>query len=532
MKRLYSLLFIGFIFTDLQAQSSTYAEDIAPIIYKNCSVCHRAGEIGPMSLTNYEEVKAWAPTIKYVTSLGFMPPWQADPEYNHFLGELILTDEEIAQIADWADNGTPRGDESLEPDFPDFPDESLLGEPDLVLEMTQAHTHLGNNRDSYMYFVLPTGLTEDKFVKAVEFRAGNTKIVHHALIFEDTEGIAAATDAMTPGYGFESFGGFGGVDDDFGVLNQKQYPGYTPGQKPLFYPEGIGQTLAAGSDIVVQIHYAPITDAQTDLSKVNIFFADEEEEVDRIVEDRIMLPFDIVPGGFFAFQMPPNSIKTFEGRWTVQEDLSFLGLFPHMHLLGIDWEVFVEHPDGSVTNLIRIPDWDFNWQGSYYFERFYKIEKGSVIKAFATYDNTAENPNQPNDPPKFVSWGEGTNDEMYYLPLYFVPYQEGDENIVFSDGSTTSTEDITSDDNNFIYSISPNPVQGMVNVKFNMDTGGPVNIDIHSIDGKRIKSLRKGTFYNTGAHIVHFQSEQLDAGVYFIKIEGKDFSLTQKFIKS
>ena len=532
MKRAFLLIFLPFFIADISAQSTTFAEDIAPIIYKNCSVCHRAGEIGPMSLTNYDEVKAWAPTIKYVTSIGFMPPWQADPEYNHFLGENVLTDEEIGQIADWVDNDTPRGDVALEPDFPDFPSESLLGEPDLVLEMTQAHTHLGNNRDSYMYFVLPSGLVEDKIIKAVEFRPGNTQIVHHALIFEDTEGIAASTDAATPGYGFESFGGFGGDDDDFGVLDQKQYPGYVPGQKPLFFPEGIGQTIAAGADIVIQIHYAPITDAQTDQSKINLFFADEDEVVERFVQERIMLPFDIVPGGFFAFQMPPNSVKTFEGRWVAQQDMSFLGLFPHMHLLGTDWEVFVDHPDGTRTNLISIPDWDFNWQGLYYFERFYKIEKGSVIRAFASYDNTPENPNQPSDPPKFVSWGEGTEDEMYYLPLYFLPYQEGDENIVFTDSGTTSTEDIIDENANAISPIFPNPVEGMVNVHFNINHGEPVNIELYNIDGSKLKTLRKGTFYNSGRHVVHFDSEQLNAGLYFIKIEGKDFTLTQKFVKS
>ena len=508
----------------------SFSENIAQIIYDNCSTCHRPGEIGPMSLTNYDEIKNWAPTIKYVTSIGYMPPWQADPEYRHFLGESTLTQEEINLIAQWADAGAPQGDESLEPDFPDFPEGSLLGEPDLVLTMEQAHVHQGNNRDSYMYFVLPTGLAQDRVVKAVEFRPGNSKIVHHALIFEDTKGIAAATDAMTPEYGFESFGGFGGNNDGLGILEQKQYPGYVPGQKSLFYPDGIGQTLAAGADIAVQIHYAPVSSSESDQSSLNIFFADEEETINRHVDGRIMLPLDLPPfgiAGFLSFRIPANTVREFEGIWEVEDDLSFMGISPHMHLLGADWEVFLEHTDGSITNLIKIPEWDFNWQGNYYFDRYIKAEKGSIVHAKATYDNTAENPNQPSSPPQTVAWGEGTKDEMYYLPILHVPYQEGDENIVFS----TNTVDIFNEGNNSMLPISPNPVSGMVNVQFNIDHGGPINIQLYNVDGQLCRTLKSGEFYNRGDHFVHFQADHLDSGMYFIKIDGKKFSLIQKFIK-
>jgi len=526
----FVLVFFSFLFFQSQLTGQVnFSEDIAPIIYKNCSNCHRPGEIGPMSLTNYEEVKNWAPTIKYVTSIGYMPPWQADPEYRHFLGETVLTETEKNMIAEWADNGTLQGDPNLEPDFPDFPDGSLLGEPDLVLTMAEAHTHPGDNKDSYYYFVLPTGLTEDKIVKAVEFRAGNTRIVHHALIFEDTEGIAAQTDAETPEYGFESFGGFGEDNTEFGILEQKQFPGYVPGQKSLRYPDGIGQTLAAGSDIAVQIHYAPVSVAETDQSSINIFFADEEEEVDRYVDGRILLPFDIAPfglAGFFTFIMQPNTVKTFEGIWEVEEDLSFIGLSPHMHLLGVDWEVYIEHTDGSITNLISIPEWDFNWQGNFYFDRFIKAEQGAIVHAFATYDNTAENPNQQSDPPVTVAWGEGTKDEMFYLPILHVPYEDGDEDILF----TTSTEDVAPS-NNFIFPIVPNPVDGMVNVHFKVDKGEPINIEIYDITGQRQRVIKAGEFYNTGEHVVHFQADHLSSGLYFIKIEGKGYSMVQKFVK-
>ncbi|MBT8234406.1 MAG: cytochrome c, partial [Saprospiraceae bacterium] len=184
MKKLLLFAFISFLNFDLSAQV-TYADDIASIIYTSCSNCHREGEIGPFPLTNYEEVKQRANMIKFVTESGFMPPWQADPGYSRFLEENFLNESEIQKIAQWIEDGTPRGDIANEPPFPDFPSGSALGTPDLVLEMEESHLHRGNNRDSYYYFVLPNPLTEDKVVKAVEFRPGNSKIVHHALIFED-----------------------------------------------------------------------------------------------------------------------------------------------------------------------------------------------------------------------------------------------------------------------------------------------------------------------------------------------------------
>ncbi len=252
-----SLLIAGF-FLSFQAHTQvTFTKNIAPIIYKNCSVCHRSGEIGPMSLSNYEEVKNWAETIQYVTSIRYMPPWKPDPEYSQFLGENYLTDLEIQQISDWVENGKIRGDLDDEPDFPDFPTGSQLGQADLVLEMEQSYLHKGNGRDEYRYFVIPTELTEDKVLKALEMRPGNKKIVHHALFFEDISGKAALNDAATPEYGFNGFGGFAGQNTE-DILSQKQFPGYVPGQKARFYPDGLGQTLQAGSDLVVQVHYASL----------------------------------------------------------------------------------------------------------------------------------------------------------------------------------------------------------------------------------------------------------------------------------
>lgn len=524
-KYLYTLiLLLGFL--SFGYGQTTFAKDVAPIIYNKCTTCHRTGEIGPFTLTSYEDASNRAGIIKAVVSTGYMPPWKPDPEYAHFLGEYYLTEDEKQTIIDWVDQGAEYGNSVDEPDLPDFPEGSLLGEPDLVLTFDQTHVHIGNNDDEYRYFVLPTGLTEDKIIKAIELRPGNSQIVHHALFFEDTEGIAASYDAQTPEYGFEGFGGFG-TDQ---VLIYDQYPGYVPGTKPIYYPDGFGQKMTAGADLVAQMHYAPWPVDASDQSSVNIFFADEDEEVSRFVDDRIMLPTDL-PGGFFGFTILPNQVKEFHGKWNITQDISLIGLSPHMHYLGQSWEVWLEDPNGNTTNLIKIPEWDFNWQGGYYFPRLIPALAGSTIHAVAVYDNTTNNPQNPTNPPKFVFWGEGTTDEMYYLPILSIPYQEGDEDIVFSD-LTSSVVDLDLTSGNWIKPIYPNPVtEGTIFIDFNLTRGTSVKINIVDINGKLIRTVRRNEYFGIGSHKIMTNINSLSEGLYLININGEGINLSTKFVK-
>lgn len=530
--RTFKLLTLSFfssllVLSSLNAQ--TFTEDIADIVYNQCSTCHRPGEIGPMLLTNYEEVKSFGQTIKAVTSLRYMPPWQPDSEYSTVMDENFLTDTQIETIANWVDNGMPEGPASAEPPFPDYPEGSLLGVPDLVLNFAEAHVHVGDNKDEYRYFVLPTGLTEDKIVKAIELRPGNAKIVHHSLFFEDQTGTVAQFDAQTPEYGFDAFSSAFDISQ---VLSYDQYPGYVPGTKPRYYPEGLGQILHAGSDLVLQMHYAPSSVDEIDQSSVNLFFADEDEQVDRIVKERIMLPNDL-PGGFLNFTLFPEQTRSFHGTWFVNQEVSLLGLSPHMHLLGTDWEVYIERPDGTRENLISIPEWDFNWQGAYYFPKFVVAPFGSVIHAIAGYDNTSENFNNPSDPPKFVAWGENTTDEMYYLPIFHVPYQDGDEDVVFEDVSTAVTDIPNINDQSRILPIQPNPVSGdqLVSIPFSLDRGQVIDISIYNLNGQLIKKLRTGEFFGKGYHMAHFDSGQLEEGSYLVNLKSKYVNTSQKFVK-
>ena len=208
MKRNTTFLFLTMFGCSILKGQVNFSEHIAPIIYDNCTSCHRQGEVGPMPFTNYEEVSSWGGMIQYVTEIKYMPPWKPNMEYSHFVGERGLTDNEIQLIKDWVAAGTPQGDPNLEPPLPDFPSGSQLGTPDLVLEMSEDYFIEGNNQDDYRVFVLPTGLTEDKEIAAIEFRPGNRRAVHHALIAYDVDGEAAALDAQYPEYGYPSFGSF------------------------------------------------------------------------------------------------------------------------------------------------------------------------------------------------------------------------------------------------------------------------------------------------------------------------------------
>jgi len=495
----------------------TFSKDVAPIIFNHCTSCHRTGEIGPMPLTNYDEVINFAGTIRYVTSKKIMPPWKADPGYAKYLDENYLSASQIKTITDWVDAGAPKGNEDEIPPLPVFPANSLLGTPDLVLSFQKSYLHKGNGKDEYRYFVIPTGLTENKKVKAVELRPGNKKIVHHALFFADQSGKARQYDNNTTEYGFST-------DDnaDFNVLeviNRDQYPGYVPGQKPRNFPDGLAQDLPANSDLVIQMHYAPWSVNESDSSTVNIFFAKDDETIERTVKDYIMLPFNLVTGAN-SFVILPNQVKKFEGVYTVPADISLVGIFPHMHYLGRNWEVFIENPDGTKTNLIKINDWDFNWQGGYYFDRYKIAKKGSKIHAFATYDNTVSNPANPNNPPKFVTWGEGTKDEMYYLPLLYVPYKTGDENVIF-DQNTSSIADIVGSEP-LVATIYPNPTKTgdtyPVHINFQLKNGMPVRIEVFNLNGQVIRVLRDHEYFSQGSHIVHLQANQWQKGMYFVKL--------------
>jgi hypothetical protein len=522
MKILRTLILIGFVSCNfLQAQTITFSEQIAPIIYNNCTKCHRPGEIAPFSLTNYEEVSAYASTIQYVTQTGYMPPWKPDPNYQRYQKENFLTDAEKQLISDWVDQGAVQGNPALEPPLPVFPNGSQVGVPDLVLSFSESYLHAGNNVDEYHYFVIPTGLTEDKNIRAMEFRPGNKRIVHHTLIWEDTTGDAAAADALTPEYGYSGSAGAAGN------LSQQQLPGFVPGAAPVIYSNGITQTLHAGSDLKLQMHYAPSTVDETDSSSINIFF--ESPTANRILQTYIFLPLpSVLTNG--PFIIPANQTKEFHGTLTVPFDVSLYSIAPHSHLLGTHWKAYAVKPTGDTIPLIDIPEWDFNWQGSYQFQHLIKIPAGSVVHAFGGYDNTINNINNPNNPPQAITWGEGTRDEMYYMPVSFLLYQAGDENIVFEnpENPLASLSLQTNTDN--LLPVVPSPTNTIAQISYTVEKSGSLSLNLFTLEGKLIRSIQKNAFHLPGLHKIDISVSDLAAGVYIVELEKNGTRQTEKLV--
>lgn len=514
---------VAMLFVSVVAFSqATFTKDIAPIIYNNCTQCHRPNEIGPFPLTSYEETFPWAPMIKYVTSIRYMPPWKADPHYSRFIGERALTQDQIDLIAEWADNGAPYGIASEEPELPDFPEGSQIGTPDLVLPMEESFTHYGGNNDEYRVFVLPTGLTEDKQVSTLELRPGNRKIVHHALFAYDVTGTAQAMDEADPGYGYDGFGGFG-IDEAL----ENMFPGYVPGQKPVPYPQGLGQILPAGSDLLMQVHYGPSPLESSDSSTVNIFF--KKEPVNRQVQSLIFLPIPQFNIGEL-FLMSPNTVKTFHCSFTTPFKVSVFAIWPHAHLLNKSYEVYAIHPNGDTTNLIRIPDWDFNWQGVYNFKKFIVLEPGSTIHVYATYDNTTNNPNNPNSPPAWVSWGERTTDEMLFMPINYVFYQNGDEDIVFEEDVTGIDDPNVRFVNHYLAPIMPNPARDEAIINFILEEADHISLRVLDLEGRVIRDMASYEWNAAGAHIRKLDLQSWPAGTYFVQMLGTNFIQSQKLV--
>ena len=416
MKIIIFYFLIGFL------QAINFSEDISPIIYNNCTTCHRPNEIGAfLPLENYQDIYNNRSLITYVIGGGddlrhgnpMMPPWPPDRQFSTLLDERYLEDEEIDLIVSWVESGAIQGDPTLEYPMPEFPDDSALGEPDLIFEMEESHFIEGNYEDDYRCFVFSLDNEDEIELSAIEFRPGNREAVHHAIITYVPHGAADYLENLDDQYGYECYGGFN-LNSTTDLIG-----GYAPGLTSIEYPETIGRTIPENSDILVQVHYAPLLTDQEDLSSINIFY--KEEDIQREIEQYI---FD-----YWEFAIPPNQITTITRNLYIENDISMVNILPHCHLLGQSWEIYATTMQNDTIPIIRIPEWDFDWQSFYYPEYLLKIPGGSTLTATCTYDNTINNPDNPNNPPQWVYPGDGTNDEMFFIPIEYLEYQPGDEDI-------------------------------------------------------------------------------------------------------
>ncbi|MFN7918800.1 MAG: hypothetical protein U0Q16_01815 [Bryobacteraceae bacterium] len=385
----------------------TYNRDIAPIFAAKCQACHRTGDIAPFALDNFETATHWKEDIKYVVSEGIMPPWKPAPGYGEFRGNFSLTEEEKRRIIDWVDTGGTEGDDP-KPDTAAPRGDWVLGDPDAVFQMAEAYKP-PRGKDMYRCFVIPTGFTEQKFVSAVDILPGDRKSVHHVILYLDTTGEAEKLDAADPGPGYTCFGGPGtsleGLAVETLLGNGVTLGGWAPGTRPAFLPDGIGMHVPANARIVMQVHYYGRNAEAEDQTKIGLYY--NKTPVDRrlIWFPLIQTKLNIPPGDSHyeakaEFAVPPLL------------DNKVINVFPHMHLLGREIKVDAVMPDRKEVPLIYINNWDFNWQGPYSFMEPVQVPAFSRFRLSCTYDNTENNPRNPNNPVKNVRWGEGTEDEM------------------------------------------------------------------------------------------------------------------------
>jgi peroxiredoxin len=391
----------------------TFYRDVLPILQQHCQACHRRGEVAPFPLMTYRQALRWAQDIKEYTCSRKMPPWKP-VEGGAFLGDRRMPDKDIQMLAAWVDEGSPAGDPKDAPPPRRFPQGWQLGTPDLVLTVADDFDLGGSGHDVYRCFVLPTNLPEDHFVAAVEVRPGNRRVAHHALLFADRRGQGRKLEEQSrqrdkkesqnrpadrgPGYtvplslaflpGFIPTGSLGG---------------WAPGLIPRSLPKGAAYFLPKGADVVLQVHYHRSGRAEKDRTAVGLYFT--KDPATRRLQGLA------VPASFLAI---PAGVKNHrvQGRIWLRQDCKVYAIMPHMHLLGRQIKVAMTVPGGKTRTLVAIDDWDFNWQEDYFFKEPISAPAGTRFDVEGVYDNSADNPHNPFQPPRPILAGLQTVNEM------------------------------------------------------------------------------------------------------------------------
>lgn len=419
----------------------TFTEHIAPLLYNNCTICHRPGGNGHFDLVTYTQAKEYGPSLAYVTKNRLMPPWPADPHYTEFVGQRVLSDYDIALIENWVKQGMAEGPQDKMPALPQYPaGGSMIGTPDLILPV-KPYMLTANSSDHFLLVKVPFELPRDTFASVIEFVAGPQNVVHHVngdmvkYDFDkkkDVFGGDQIVDMVEDSTILQAYQRMQLPNDDgsYPVL-QKSVVNYLPGVFALKYPEGIGgyKLPRKGAFLLNDLHYGFTKKDVLDSSHINIFFS-------KTPPDRPVQEFQLGTLGKSPVEpdlvIQPNTVKKVYSRYTVPEDISIITVNPHMHLLGKSFKGYALTPKGDTIRLINIPRWDFNWQYFYTFKKMVKIPAGSTIVAEGVYDNTTNNVNNPFNPPQVVRDRNGSmkaTDEMFQFIITYLPYKEGDENI-------------------------------------------------------------------------------------------------------
>jgi len=438
--------------TPAASTTVTFNKDVLPILQNNCQVCHRAGEVAPMAFGSYQETRPWAMAIKSAVLSKKMPPWFADPRYNHFSNERKLTPQQIKTLVSWADNGAPEGDVKDRPAPVQFVDGWNIGKPDMVIEMPTAFPVPAEGTVDYQYIVIPGNFKQDTWVTAAEVRPGNRAVVHHVIAFIRPPGSKWMKDAQ-PGIpyvpkkekkeaqanpeGQQQGERPKGRQREGGITDAENLTGYAPGLQPLVLRDS-AKLVRAGSDIVLQLHYTANGNAGSDQTRIGLVFAKTPPKYRNVTL--------LAPTRDFA--IPPNADNyEVKSQVLLKDTVTLVDMMPHMHFRGKDFLYKITYPNGETQTLLSVPKYDFNWQLGYTLDKPLVIPKGSRIECTAHYDNSPNNPYNP-DPTKEVKWGDQTWEEMMigWFSVAVDPKVDAASLVKFEKAGTKSDQDAAEQD--------------------------------------------------------------------------------------
>lgn len=517
MKKYVLLSFI--LLNCMVIYGQTWSGSVANIIYKNCTSCHHSGGAGPFSMMSYNQTYNNRNSIKSAVASQTMPPWPPDVNYSKHAFIRALSSNDMETIINWVNSGAPSGDLNKAPSAPYYDNLGFIKNPELVIS-TPNYT-VTATEDEYRCFPDSTQLNKDMWLTALECLPGNPEIVHHVLIFRDGGTKSYALDKKEPGAGYVCFGGAGTSDAQLVAA-------WVPGSAPFVLPKGFGIKIPAHSNIIIQVHYPAGANGKSDQTKVKMQLTSVPQREAYLVP-ALNHELNVTNGPLY---IPANTKKTFNEKLVFPLNASLIGVAPHMHLIGTSIRTWAVGPDGKEIPLISIPRWDFHWQGIYQFPKILKIPGGSTLLSEATYDNTSNNHHNPNFPPKDISVGEATTDEMMLTYFLFSLYAPGDENIVIDSGQfkiTTPVKQIELKQRSV--TITPNPVEYQHNAELHItsDINDKVKLSIFDLQGRMIQRSEYN-FPVAGQQSIPILSDKLNAGIYLVKAEGKTWTSTVKWV--
>ena len=378
------LVMSGPTVTTSNENNVTFTKDVAPIFYKNCTGCHRPGEIAPMSLLTYNDARPWAKSIREKVANRDMPPWHADPKYGEWRNDRRISQEAINTILAWVNNGAKEGDPKDLPPMPEYTPGWKIGKPDQTFSAPEQSVPAEGVVD-YQYLSVPTNFKEDRWITSAEIRSSAHTVVHHVIVFVQEPGATSR-------------------------LQGKLLVGFAPGEDPAVFRAGFGRKIPAGSNLLFQIHYTPNGTAMKDTTTVGLIYAKTPVEHTVVTRPVLQTAFEI-PAGH-----PNYEVKS---SFTFNESAQLYSFMPHMHLRGKDFEYKATFPDGTSKILLSVPRYDFSWQTYYVLKDPIAVPKGTRIDCVAHFDNSTNNKYNP-DPTKTVRWGDQTWEEMMIGWMSFV----------------------------------------------------------------------------------------------------------------